>query len=73
MGRSNVLTERFLGIEEYGELVAEKTAELTTQLFDSGVAADVLDEWVALLEAEATDLVGEATIAEEAQRIRASL
>jgi spore coat protein CotH len=73
MGRSNVLTERFLGIDEYAELVAEKTAELTAQIFDSGLAADVLAEWVALLEAEATDLVGEATIAEEAQRIRESL
>ena len=73
MGRSNVLTERFVAIDEYAELVAEKTAELTSQLFDSGVAADVLAEWVALLEAEATDLVDEATIAEEAERIRASL
>ncbi len=70
-GRSNVLTERFLAIAEYRALVDERKAELEGELFESGLAAEILAEWVTVLEADASDLVDPETIATEAEQVAA--
>lgn len=69
----NVLVERFLANEEWNALYEQKLAELTEQLIDSGTAQQVLDDWVDLLTSEATDLVSESTVAQEADQIAAYL
>ena len=66
---SNVLSERFLEIDEYKALVDERKSELSSQLLDSGVAAAVLAEWVDRLQAQASDLVDADTISAEARRV----
>jgi spore coat protein CotH len=65
----NVLVERFLANEEWNALYEQKLAELTEQLIDSGTAQQVLDGWVDLLTSEATDLVSESSVAQEADQI----
>ena len=53
-----------------------RTAESATQdrlrgeLFSSGVAADILARWVAVLDTHATDLVDQSTIDSESQRLQ---
>jgi spore coat protein CotH len=66
---ANILVERFLANAQYAEMYVDATAELKASLFESGTAADVLAEWVALLQAEATDLVSSAIIQSEANSI----
>lgn len=65
----NALSERLLAISEYETLVADRLAELRAELFDSGVAATILADQVAVLEAGAGDLVDDRTIQSEAERI----
>jgi hypothetical protein len=50
--------------------VDQRVAELTASLIDSGTAATVLADWVAVLKSQAADLVDEATVDSEAQSIR---
>lgn len=69
----NVLVERFLANEEWNALYEQKLADLTEQLIDSGTAHQVLESWVELLSSEATDLVSESTVAQEADQIAAYL
>ncbi|MBA2299689.1 MAG: CotH kinase family protein [Chloroflexi bacterium] len=65
----NVLSRRFLEIDEHKKLLEERKAELKAQLFDSGVAAQILADWAELLRAQASDLVDGATIDTEVQRV----
>lgn len=71
--RSNVLVERFLAIETYADLVADDRASLRAAFYDTGVAAEILAAKVAVLEAEAADLVDASTLATESQQIAAKL
>ncbi len=66
MNGSNVLTARFLAIDEYAALYQEQLAAQQAELFDSGYAAEVLSEWVAVLESGASDLVSADVIAADA-------
>ncbi|NLO27267.1 MAG: hypothetical protein GX113_03670 [Actinobacteria bacterium] len=68
-GKSNKLVERFHADSELQALYEERLATLKAQLFDSGVAADVLARWVSLLETQASDLVDAATVQSEAAKI----
>jgi spore coat protein CotH len=63
---SNVLVERFLAVAEYADLYEEQLTSLRADLFDSGYAAEVLADWVAVLESGASDLVSTDVIASEA-------
>ena len=69
MGRSNILVERFKANPEWEQLYEERLAELTSKLYDSGAAADILAEWVTLLKTQASDLVDSATVDTEAATI----
>jgi spore coat protein CotH len=70
-GKSNILVERFHANPEFEQLYEQKLAELTAQLYDSGAAAETLDEWVTLLKTQAADLVAWATVDQEAAKIEA--
>lgn len=70
---SNVLVERFTAVEEWADLVEEQKADLTEELYASGYAEDVLDQWVAVLTEQAGDLVDADTVEQEAGAIRASI
>ncbi len=69
----NVLSERFLADETFAALYAERLAELTAELYDSGAAAEVLAGWTAVLTAQASDLVPAETVETEASSIAAYL
>jgi spore coat protein CotH len=66
---SNVLSERFLTNAEFNALYQEKLAELKAQLYDSGVASDILQQWVDVL--ETSNLVSQSTIQSDADKIAA--
>lgn len=70
MGGSNVLVERFTAVEKWSDLVDQAEADLTKELFDSGYADQVLDQWVDVLTEQAGDLVDRATVQQEADAIR---
>ena len=63
--KSNILVERFKANPEWQRLYEEKGAQLTSDLFASGKAAEILDSWVALLKEQASDLVDAATVDDE--------
>jgi spore coat protein CotH len=56
-GRSNILVERFMANPEWKQFYEETLAELTSKLYESRAAADILDDWVALLKTQAADLI----------------
>jgi spore coat protein CotH len=68
-GRSNPLVERFHEVDEFEALYQEALTELRTSLYGGDVAESILAERTDLLTAEATDLVDEATIRQEADAI----
>jgi spore coat protein CotH len=68
-GKSNILVERFHANPGFEELYQQKLTELTTTLYESGAAADVLAEWVTLLNTQASDLVDSSTVDTEAAAI----
>jgi spore coat protein CotH len=70
-GGSNVLVERFLAVPEFADLYEQAKIDLQAELYDSGVAASILDEWVDLLETHATGLVDQQTIESESAAIAA--
>lgn len=70
-GGSNVLVERFTAVEEWADLVEQARTDLVEELYDSGYAEEVLDQWVTVLTEQAGDLVDAATVEEEADAIRA--
>jgi spore coat protein CotH len=68
-GKSNILVQRFHANPEFEALYQESLAELKTQLYESGAAADILARWVILLETQASDLIDQATVNTEAAKI----
>ncbi|WP_439937612.1 CotH kinase family protein [Nocardia sp. N13] len=70
MGGSNILVERFTAVEKWSDLVDRAEADLTKELFDSGYADQVLDQWISVLTEQAGDLVDKATVQQEADAIR---
>lgn len=67
----NVLAQRFLAVDTWEALVAERLEQLQAELFDASTASAILAYWVTVLEAGASDLVDQATIRAEAERIAA--
>ena len=72
-GEPNVLVERFTAVQEWADLVEQAKADLTEELYDSGYADDVLDQWITVLTEQAGDLVDAATVEEEADAIRTAI
>lgn len=72
-GGSNVLVERFTAVEEWADLVEQAKTDLVEELYDSGYAEEVLDQWVTVLTEQADDLVDAATVEEEADAIRTAI
>ncbi len=68
-GRSNVLADRFMENEEFSALYDEALERLRSELYDSGTAQAILDDWTALLEGAATHLVDAETIATESAAV----
>jgi spore coat protein CotH len=71
-GKSNILVTRFHANTEFQAIYEEKLADLKSSLFQSGDAQQVLDTWVGVLKAQASDLLDSATIDQEAAQIAAS-
>jgi spore coat protein CotH len=69
-GASNVLVERFTAVDEWADLVEQAKADLTEELFDSGYAEEVLQQWTTVLTEQAGDLVDADTVQQEADAIR---
>ena len=69
MNKTNPLTTRFLADATFSAMVDDAEAELRAALYDSGEAQAILDDWVAVLEAQAGDLVDAATVESDAARI----
>ena len=64
---SNVLVERFLATATWSALVETRTEELRADLYESGVAGQILSDWSAVV--AASGLVDTATIGSEAAQI----
>ena len=71
--QSNVLAERFQGNAEFSALVDEASARLTSELIDSGYAAEALEEWTTVLLDQASDLVPAETIQSESDSVAQAL
>ena len=67
--QDNVLVDRFLANDEWNELYESRLTELRQTLYESGVAQEILDGWVDLLETQASDLVSAQTVRAEADFI----
>ncbi|MDE0571896.1 CotH kinase family protein [Demequina sp. B12] len=65
MNQSSILSERFLAVEDFSALVDAETARLTQELFESGLAGELLEDWSSLLTSSATDLIPAATVDDE--------
>lgn len=72
-GRSNPLVERFQANEEFAALYRQRLTELRAELFESGTAETILQNWVNTLSTHATHLVSADTITAEAETIRSLL
>lgn len=68
-GRSNPLAQRFNENTDFAAMVADQQASLQATLFKGGVGADILAQWVAVLQGGAAALVDADTIASEADSI----
>ena len=68
MGReqANVLVDRFLADADFAALYAQAKVDLQEELITSGAAQGILGDWVAVLRAQASDLVPAATVDSEA-------
>ncbi|UMG94390.1 hypothetical protein [Nocardioides sp. TF02-7] len=69
MGGGNVLSERFRETPEFAALYDDAVARLQQELYDSGTAQEILDQWTEVLQEGASDLVAADTIEEEADQI----
>ena len=54
---------------EWEQLYEDRLAELATDLYESGKAADILERLVTFLETQAADLVAPSTVDEDASAI----
>lgn len=72
-GGSNILAERFLGADEFQAMYAAELDRLQAELVDSGDAATTLQKWTETLTEGASDLVPEATIADESNALVSAL
>ncbi len=63
-GRSNILVQRFLADASFEARYEAALTELRAELYDSGVAADVLAQWAEIV--DASGLVEGATVVSEA-------
>lgn len=64
--QANVLVDRFLADPDFAALYAQAKVDLQSELIASGTAQGILDDWVAVLKAQASDLVPAATVDSEA-------
>ena len=62
--------QRFLANSTFSALYQKTLAELRTQLYASGKAAEIVDRWAALLKSQASDLVSATTVDQEAANIK---
>ena len=69
-GRSNILVQRFLANSTFSALYQKTLAELRSQLYASGKAAEIVNRWAALLKSQASDLVSATTVDQEAANIK---
>ncbi|MBN1630488.1 MAG: CotH kinase family protein [Thermoleophilia bacterium] len=67
--KSNILVTRFKANPEWQQLYEDRLAELRTELYESGKAAEILAAWGAVLKTQAADLVDAATVDQEAASI----
>ncbi len=72
-GGSNPLVDRFLAVDEFSALYETALAELDAELFDSGLAADILAERSSVLADQASDLIDDDTLASETDAIAEAL
>lgn len=68
-GKENALVTRFLENDTFSALVAEKKTEYSQSILDSNFAKDTLAAYQALLTKEASDLIDEETLTNEADTI----
>jgi spore coat protein CotH len=71
--QSNALAERFQKNAEFSALVDEASARLTSELIDSGYAAEALEEWTTVLLDHASDLVPAEAIQSESDSVAQAL
>ncbi|WP_062071113.1 CotH kinase family protein [Demequina sediminicola] len=71
METSNVLVDRFLAVDEFAAMYDEATDELQIQLYDSGLADEVLDTWTTLLTDNASELIDATTVQSDADALQA--
>ncbi len=69
----NVLVNRFMANDTFAQMYADATTDLTSSLFESGLAADVVAAWADLLSDQASDIVDTATIEADAAAILAAM
>ena len=60
---------RFLANATFSAQYQKALAELETQLYASGAAAEIVSRWTAVLQAQASDLVNAATLTQEAANV----
>ena len=68
-GRGNILVQRFLANSTFSALYQKTLAELRTQLYAGGTAAEIVSRWTAVLESQASDLVSATTLVQEAANV----
>lgn len=71
--KANVLVDRYLANDDFAALYAQAKTNLTAKLITSGAAQDTLNDWVAVLKAQASDLVSTDTIDKEAAALETYL
>lgn len=69
-GMNNPLASRWDGNADFAAMQSDTQERLRGELFESGVADDILARWVAVLETHASDLVDQATIDSESQALQ---
>lgn len=68
-GGTNVLVERFLAVDSFEAMYDDALTELQESLIDSGLAQQLLDARIAILEGQASNLVTPDTVQEDAEVI----
>ena len=68
-GKSNALADRFMATPAFTDLYDRELARLRSELFESGLAQEILDEWSGTLLATATHLVDASVIKSETEAI----